>query len=206
MNPVTSICGALRGPCVALDAPIEAWLTGGPYKWSFHSFWSVNDVIDVFTGLWDQIQQTKSWEPCGLTTPMVRSGAHVTPKLKEKGYKVVDVGRFPYGMQDYSAFINTWKKGVYRLSRADDSARLGHLLEAVPPARFYSQGGDHRKGHSLSRQTSRPSAETFQRLDLRNLVESRPSLQVLALRQDLQTALRRVDGEDQKTLDTADRF
>jgi branched-chain amino acid transport system substrate-binding protein len=33
-----------------------------------------------------------------------------TPKLKEKGYKVVDVGRFPYGMQDYSAFINTWKK------------------------------------------------------------------------------------------------
>ncbi|NIR15421.1 MAG: ABC transporter substrate-binding protein [Desulfobacterales bacterium] len=26
------------------------------------------------------------------------------------GYRVVDVGRFPYGMQDFSGFINTWKK------------------------------------------------------------------------------------------------
>lgn len=31
-------------------------------------------------------------------------------RLDIGGYKVVDVGRHPYGMQDYSAFINTWKK------------------------------------------------------------------------------------------------
>jgi len=30
--------------------------------------------------------------------------------LKNQGYKVVDVGRFPYGMNDFSSFINTWKK------------------------------------------------------------------------------------------------
>jgi len=29
-------------------------------------------------------------------------------KLKEMGYTVVDVGRFPYGMQDFSSFISTW--------------------------------------------------------------------------------------------------
>ncbi len=60
VNPVTSICERYEVPCVSLDAPIEAWLTGGPYKWSFHSFWSVNDVIDVFTGLWDQIHDEQS--------------------------------------------------------------------------------------------------------------------------------------------------
>ena len=59
VNPVASICERYEVPCVSLDAPIEAWLTGGPYKWSFHAFWSVNDVIDVFTGLWDQIQTNK---------------------------------------------------------------------------------------------------------------------------------------------------
>jgi branched-chain amino acid transport system substrate-binding protein len=30
--------------------------------------------------------------------------------LAEKGYRVVDLGRFPYGMQDFSPFINEWKK------------------------------------------------------------------------------------------------
>jgi Na+/H+-translocating membrane pyrophosphatase len=42
VNPVTSVCERYQVPCVALDAPIEPWLTGGPYKWSFHAFWSVN--------------------------------------------------------------------------------------------------------------------------------------------------------------------
>ena len=111
VNPVTSICERYEVPCVALDAPIEAWLTGGPYKWSFHSFWSVNDVIDVFTGLWDQIQTNKVVGALWPNDPDGTVWAQMfTPKLKEKGYKVVDVGRFPYGMQDYSAFINTWKK------------------------------------------------------------------------------------------------
>jgi branched-chain amino acid transport system substrate-binding protein len=111
VNPVTSICERYQVPCVALDAPIEPWLTGGPYKWSFHAFWSVNDVIDVFTGLWGQIQTNKVVGALWPNDPDGKVWAEMfTPKLKERGYKVVDVGRFPYGMQDYSAFINTWKK------------------------------------------------------------------------------------------------
>jgi branched-chain amino acid transport system substrate-binding protein len=111
VNPVTSMCERYQVPCVALDAPVEAWLTGGPYKWSFHAFWSVNDIITVFTGLWDQIKTNKVVGAAWPNDPDGKVWSEMfTPKLKEKGYKVADVGRFPYGMQDYSAFINTWKK------------------------------------------------------------------------------------------------
>ena len=111
VNPVTSMCERYQVPCVSLDAPVEAWLTGGPYKWSFHAFWSVNDIITVFTGLWDQIKTNKVVGAAWPNDPDGKVWSEMfTPKLKEKGYKVVDVGRFPYGMQDYSAFINTWKK------------------------------------------------------------------------------------------------
>jgi len=118
VNPVTSICERYEVPCVSLDAPIEAWLTGGPYKWSFHAFWSVNDVIDVFTGLWTRYRQIRLWSPLAQRPDGKVWAEMFTPKLKEKGYKVVDSGRFPYGMQDYSAFINAWKKRMWRLSRA----------------------------------------------------------------------------------------
>ncbi len=111
VNPVTSICERYQVPCVSLDAPIEAWLTGGPYKWSFHAFWSVNDVIDVYSGMWSQITTNKVVGALWPNDPDGKVWAEMfTPKLKERGYKVVDVGRFPYGMQDFSTFINTWKK------------------------------------------------------------------------------------------------
>jgi len=111
VNPVSSMCERYEVPCVSLDTSIEAWLTGGPYKWTFHAFWSVNDVIDVFTGLWDEIKTDKvvgaAWpnDPTGTVWAKM-----FPPKLKALGYKLVDMGRFPYGMQDYSAFIDTWKK------------------------------------------------------------------------------------------------
>ena len=111
VNPVTSMCERYQVPCISLDAPVEAWLTGGPYKWSFHAFWSVNDIITVFTGLWDSIKTNKVVGAAWPNDPDGKVWAEMfTPKLKEKGYKVVDVGRFPYEMKDYSAFINTWKK------------------------------------------------------------------------------------------------
>ncbi len=111
VNPVTSICERYEMPCVALDAPVDAWLTGGPYKWSFHAFWTVQDLINVFTGLWDQVKTNKVVGAAWANDPDGKTMAEMfTPQLKEKGFKVVDVGRFPYGMQDYSAFINQWKK------------------------------------------------------------------------------------------------
>ena len=48
VNPVDAMCERYKMPCISLDAPVEAWLTGGPYKWSFHAFWTVDSVTDLF--------------------------------------------------------------------------------------------------------------------------------------------------------------
>ena len=113
VNPVGAICERYQVPCISSVAPIEPWLTGGPYKWTFHYFWGLGDIITVFTGMWNEAagQTNKTvggfWpnDPDGTVW-----AAEFTKKLKDMGYKVVDVGRFPYGMQDFSSFISTWKK------------------------------------------------------------------------------------------------
>ncbi len=112
VNPVTSMCERYQVPCVALDSPLEPWLEGGPYKWSFHAFWSVNDeIVPVYTGMWEQVPTNKvvgllmGNDPDGVSWSKVFNDV-----LPKRGYKVIDVGRFPYGVQDFGSFINTWKK------------------------------------------------------------------------------------------------
>jgi branched-chain amino acid transport system substrate-binding protein len=54
VNPVGAVCERYRIPCISSEAPIEPWLTGGPYKWTFHYFWGLSDIITVFTGMWNE--------------------------------------------------------------------------------------------------------------------------------------------------------
>ncbi len=112
-NPISAACERYEVPCVASVCPIEPWLTGGPYKWSYLFFWSLEQVINVHTGMWNQFADKTTkvvggvWanDPDGVVWAQ-----EFTKKLNAMGYRVVDLGRFPYGMQDFSAFINTWKK------------------------------------------------------------------------------------------------
>jgi branched-chain amino acid transport system substrate-binding protein len=113
VNPVGAICERYQVPCISSVAPIEPWLTGGPYKWTFHYFWGLGDIIGVFTGMWNEFASQTN-KVVGGFWPNDPDGtvwaAEFGKKLKGMGYKVVDVGRFPYGMQDFSSFISTWKK------------------------------------------------------------------------------------------------
>ena len=208
VNPVTSICERYEVPCVSLDAPIEAWLTGGPYKWSFHAFWSVNDVIDVFTGLWDQIQTNKVVGALWPNDPDGTVWAQMfTPKLKEKGYKVVDSGRFPYGMQDYSAFINAWKKENVEIITG----------VMIPPDwatcwRQCHQQGFIPKAATIGKAILFPSAVEALGGNLPNGLTSEiwwspghPFKSSLSGKTAKQLC-DRVDGQDQKALDPADRL
>jgi branched-chain amino acid transport system substrate-binding protein len=113
VNPVDAICERYQVPCISSVAPIEPWLTGGPYKWSFHYFWGLGDIIKVFTGMWGEFGDQTN-KVVGGFWPNDADGAvwavEFGKALKAMGYKVVDVGRFPYGMQDFGSFISTWKK------------------------------------------------------------------------------------------------
>jgi len=113
VNPVTAMCERYKMPCIALDAPVEAWLSGGPYEWSFHAFWTVDSATDLFAGMWDQYADKTSkvvggfWpnDPDGTAWSKI-----FKEKLPKKGFKVVDPGRFPYFTKDFSSFINLFKR------------------------------------------------------------------------------------------------
>lgn len=113
VNPVTAVCERSEMPCVAFGAPVEAWLTGGPYKWSYQSFWTINTLTDLFIGLWD-LEAGKTNKIVGGLWPNDADGtewAKIMPqKLAPKGYKVIDSGRFPYFNKDFTTQISIFKR------------------------------------------------------------------------------------------------
>jgi branched-chain amino acid transport system substrate-binding protein len=128
VNPVDAICERYQVPAVSSVAPIEPWLTGGPYKWSYHFFWGLGDIITVFTGMWGAFAD-KTNKVVGGFWPNDPDGAvwavEFGKALKNAGYRVVDVGRFPYGMQDFSGFISTWKKEKVQILTGVPSHQTG---------------------------------------------------------------------------------
>ncbi len=113
VNPVSSICERYKTPCISLDAPVEAWLSGGPYKWSYHVFWTANSLIDMYISMWDEKKHFTNKVVGGLwpnDPDGVLFSELFNQKLAAKGYKIVDPGRFPFFTKDFSSFINTFKR------------------------------------------------------------------------------------------------
>jgi len=112
VNPVSSICERFRVPCISLDSPLEPWLEGGPYRWAFHAFWSVEkDILPTYAGMWEQAATNKIVGMLMANDPDgVAWSAIFKKNLEPRGYRFVDLGRFPYGTQDFSSFISAWKR------------------------------------------------------------------------------------------------
>jgi branched-chain amino acid transport system substrate-binding protein len=113
VNPVSAICERYEMPCVATDNPVEAWLTGGPYKWSYNAFWTLDTWTDIYVDLWDQ-SAGKTNKVVAALLPNDADGTEIAKifikKLPARGYKLIDPGRFPFFNKDYSSMINLFKK------------------------------------------------------------------------------------------------
>ncbi len=113
VNPVTAICERYEMPCISLDAPVEAWRSGGPFKWTYHAFWTAESLADLFIGMWEQYKD-RSGKIVGGFWPNDADGKAFSEifakKLPAKGYTIVDPGRFPFFTRDYGAFISTFKR------------------------------------------------------------------------------------------------
>ncbi len=113
VNPVSAICERYETPCVSLDAPVEAWLPGGPYKWCYHSFWTVDSLIDVYMGIWEQHAAATS-RVVGGFWPNDADGEEWSKifrkKLVPRGYTLIDSPKFPHLTRDYGSIINQFKK------------------------------------------------------------------------------------------------
>jgi branched-chain amino acid transport system substrate-binding protein len=110
-NPVSAVCEKNRTPCISSLAPIGPWLSGGPYEWTFHFFWDLTDITNVFMGMWDKLPTNKV---VGALWPNDPDGSAWAPAftktLTDRGYKVIDPGRYPNGTTDFTVFVQEWKK------------------------------------------------------------------------------------------------
>ena len=117
---VSQQCELNGVPCISTVGPWQAWmfpLKGDPskgFKSIFHFFWGLEDIAEVYTDIWRDVPSNKVTG--AMFTNDVPGNAMGDAKLgmpaafTKAGYKVIDIGRFPVGADDFSSYIQTFKK------------------------------------------------------------------------------------------------
>ena len=124
-NPVSTQCEIEEQPCVSTMAPWQPWFIGrqanpggGPPAWkgfnyTYHYFWGIEDIIAVFTNMWNQVPTNKA---VGGLFPNDGDGnawgdkqVGFPPVLEKLGYKLIDPGRYQNLTDNFSAQINAFK-------------------------------------------------------------------------------------------------
>lgn len=124
--PAASMAERYQVPNVSLDTPVDPWLGGGPYEWSFHAFWTLDMLMDLFVSMWET-QVDEVGNVVGIACPDDPDGVAWANAFNEilpaRDFEVVDVGRFPYGLDDFGSFLRTWE--------AEDANIVSGVL--IPP-------------------------------------------------------------------------
>ncbi len=111
VNPVSAACERYGKACISVDAPVDAWLDGGPYYNSFHAFFNTKNELDCFIDAWDLTTTNKK---VGLLAANDAEGIEIAGAIKAaanaRGYEVVDPGRYTTGSSDYTSIIKELKK------------------------------------------------------------------------------------------------
>jgi branched-chain amino acid transport system substrate-binding protein len=119
-NPVSDACELNEVPCISTVAPWQPWFFGRKgtpekgFNWTYHFFWGLEDVIAVFTNMWNSVPTNKkvgglfpndgdgnAWGDKGLGFP---------PVLTKQGYTLIDPGRYQNLTQTFAAQIAAFKK------------------------------------------------------------------------------------------------
>lgn len=120
-NPVADTCEANRVPCISSVAPWQPYFFGRKgdpkkgFKYTFHFFWGLEDIIGVFLRMWAQLPTNKVvgaiWpnDPDGNAWGDKKLG--FPPPLKKAGYRIIDPGRYPNLNDDFSSQLAKFKSG-----------------------------------------------------------------------------------------------
>lgn len=140
-NPVADQAEVNETPCITTNCPWQPYFfgrNGDPakgFKWTYHFFWGLEDVIASFLKLWEAIPTNKvigglfpndadgnAWGDPKLGLP---------PALATAGYKLVDPGRFQVMSNDFTAQITAFKQAGCEIVTGN----------AIPPdfATFWAQ-------------------------------------------------------------------
>lgn len=120
-NPVSDQCEINEVPCVSTVAPWQAWMfprgsnPGQGFEWTYHFFWGLEDVISTYTGMWESITTNKVvaglFPNDGDGNAWGDKKVGFPPVLAEKGFSLIDPGRYQNLSDDFSAQISAFKKG-----------------------------------------------------------------------------------------------
>lgn len=119
-NPVSDACELNEVPCISTVAPWQPWFFGRKgdpakgFSWTYHFFWGLEDVISVFTNLWNAVPTNKkvgglfpndgdgnAWGDKQLGFP---------PALAKQGYALTDPGRYQNLTQTFASHIAAFKR------------------------------------------------------------------------------------------------
>ena len=120
-NPVSDQCEINEVPCISTVAPWQAWMfprgsnpdTG--FEWTYHFFWGLEDVIGAYTGMWESLETNKVvaglFPNDGDGNAWGDKKVGFPPVLEQKGFQLIDPGRFQNLTDDFSAQISAFRKG-----------------------------------------------------------------------------------------------
>jgi branched-chain amino acid transport system substrate-binding protein len=101
-------------------SPWQAWMfpmKGDPakgFKNVFHFFWGIDDIANVYLDIWKELKLPKvigsAFENTLPGNAMGDLKTGMPAMFAKAGYKVVDIGKFPAGGDDFSAQIQAFKK------------------------------------------------------------------------------------------------
>jgi len=123
-NPVSDQCEVNGVPCISTVAPWQPWFIGRggvpgttEFKWTYHFFWGLEDIIGVFLNMWNSQSTNKviggMWPNDGDGLAWSSPEVGFPPALQAAGYTIVDPGRYENLKDDFSAEISLFKeKGV----------------------------------------------------------------------------------------------
>jgi branched-chain amino acid transport system substrate-binding protein len=119
VNPVADQAEVNEIPCITTNCPWQPYFFGRKgdpktgFKWTYHFFWGLEDVIGAFLALWDGVPTNKvigglfpndadgnAWGDAKVGFP---------PALQAAGYKLVDPGRYQLMNNDFTAQISAFK-------------------------------------------------------------------------------------------------
>ena len=68
-NPVADACEAAGMPCISTVTPYQTWYLARhpapspasrtPYRWTWHFYWGLEDIIEVFADMWGQVESNQ---------------------------------------------------------------------------------------------------------------------------------------------------
>ena len=119
VNPVSDQCEANEVPCVTADTPwqIVYFGRGGTpdkgFKWTYHFFWGIDDMINVFIGMWNLLDSNRKIgalianDSDGVVAGDPKRGFRPPMEGAKFGYLQPPI--FPPGTADFTAQINRFK-------------------------------------------------------------------------------------------------